>query len=132
MYQLPLSFCSVGQQVAVCATRIVALMSTNAFQARQTIKNEKRAGTLINAAGRAAVKTAIFLDNGTVIASPLTVQRILTAIEKSNSKQVNTRRGVYQTARLKVYEAVDEEPDTINDVEVPSITIDTSALRQEE
>lgn len=50
-------------------------MSAETYQARRTIKEEKRAGTLINAAGRNAVKSAIFLDNGTVIASPLTVPR---------------------------------------------------------
>ena len=93
-YNLPLNFVkiSVGRSdnkqsdVAVCVTRIVAMMSTEIYQARKTIANERKAGTLINAAGVEKVKTAIFLDNGSVIASPLTVNRLMTQIQKANIK----------------------------------------------
>lgn len=66
-------------------------MSTDSYQARQTLKAEKKAGTLINAAGRAKTLSAIYLDNGTVVSSPLTVQRLLTAIDKANAKEFSTR-----------------------------------------
>ena len=110
LYQIPLRYVKLSEDVAVCATRIVAIMSTAAHQARETIKTEKRSGTLVNACGRKPAESAVFLDNGTVIASPLTVNRILGAIERSNAKQVKSIQA-NETRRLKVYEAIDESPD---------------------
>lgn len=123
MYQLPLRFIKVSDDVSICATRIVAIMSTNAYQARRTIKDEKQAGTLINAAGRGKANTAIFLDNGSVIASPFTVNRLLTAIERSNHKRTTPARS--STVRLTVYDAVDEEPDPTLDEDVEEISAET-------
>ena len=102
-------------------TRIVAIMSTAAHQARETIKTEKRNGTLVNACGRKPAESAVFLYNGTVIASPLTVNRILGAIERSNAKQVKSIQA-NETRRLKVYEAIDESPDEENDQEWAEIS----------
>lgn len=139
-YQLPLKFIKIstnygetGQfDVAVCATRIVAIMSTDTYQARRTVKEEKKAGTLINAAGRSAVKSVIFLDNGSVCASPLTVQRLLTAIERSNYKTADPKRA-NATVRLKVYDVVDEEPNPELDEEVPDVeVVDVDAVTDEE
>lgn len=128
-YMLPLKFVKISSNasenqfdVAICATRIVAIMSTENFQARRTVKEEKRAGTLINAAGRSAVKSVIFLDNGSVAASPLTVQRLLTAIEKSNCKSADPKR-VNETVRLKVYDVVDEEPNEDLDEDFPDVSV---------
>lgn len=122
MYQLPLRFIKLSPEVAVCATRIVAVMDTAAFQARETIKTERKNGTLINACGKRSAETAVFLDNGTVIASPLTVNRIMNAIERSNSKQTNPTRA-NETKRLKVYEAVDEDPNPELDEEVDEVSV---------
>lgn len=122
MYQLPLRFIKLSPEVAICATRIVAIMDTASYQARETIKTERKNGTLINACGRKSAETAVFLDNGTVIASPLTVTRILSAIEKSNAKQINASPA-HQTKRLMVYQAVDEEPDEENDCLVDDTTV---------
>lgn len=107
----------------MCATRIVAIMDTISFQARETIKTERKNGTLINACGRKPAETAVFLDNGTVIASPLTVARIMSAIERSNAKSTNTTNA-RETRRLKVYEAVDEDPDPLIDEEETEISAD--------
>jgi hypothetical protein len=85
-------------------------MSTEIYQARQTIAAERKAGTLINAAGNEKAKTAIFLDNGSVVASPLKVSRIMTLIERSNEK-AQTR----MSKRLRVYDVVDPEPDENTD-----------------
>lgn len=112
-YMLPLRFIKVSNKrsdtkqfdVAICATRIVAIMSTDIHQARRTITAEKKSGTLINACGSAAAKSAIFLDNGSVVASPLSVRSILTAVEKANIKA-----GSSKLRRLKVYEIADEDP----------------------
>ena len=120
-YTLPLRFIkvSVGRSknkqsdVAICATRIVALMSTDIYQARKTITAEKRAGTLINAAGIEKAKTAIFLDNGSVLASPLSVNRLMSLIEKSNSAAKEPKR----TSRLRVYDVSDREPDENDEYE---------------
>ena len=123
MYQLPLRFIRLSPEVAVCATRIVAIMDTASFQARETIKTERKNGTLINACGRKPAQTAVFLDNGTVIASPLTVTRILSAIERSNAKQVSHTKA-NETKRLTVYQAVDEDPDPSIDEECDEMSVD--------
>lgn len=106
-YMLPLRFIKVSTKptVSICATRIVAMMSTDIYQARRTIHDEKKAGSLINACGTAAAKTAILLDNGAVVSSPLSIPVLMNAIEKSNSK-AQTKN----VARLKVYDVYDEEP----------------------
>ena len=112
-YMFPLRFIKVSNKrsdikqfdVAICATRIVAMMSTDIYQARRTVAAEKKAGSLINACGTAATKTAIFLDNGAVVASPLTIPVLMNSLEKANSKA-----GAKQTVRLKVYDVMDEEP----------------------
>jgi len=123
LYQLPLRFIRLSPEVAVCATRIVAVMDTASFQARETIKTERKNGTLINACGRKPAETAVFLDNGTVIASPLTVTRIMSAIERSNAKQSNPTKA-NETKRLKVYEAIDEDPNPDLDEEVDEVSVD--------
>ena len=117
-YTLPLRFIKVSKKrndtkqfdVAICATRIVTMMSTDIYQARKTISDEKKAGTLINAAGVNAAKTAIILDNGAVVASPLTVPVLMNAIAKSNEK------GAKKTSpRMRVYDVYDGEPDENDD-----------------
>jgi regulator of extracellular matrix RemA (YlzA/DUF370 family) len=114
-YLLPLNFVkvSIGRSdnrqfdVAVCATRIVAIMSTEIYQARKTIAAEKKNGTLINAAGTNKAKSAVFLDNGSVIASPLSVKRLMSLIEKANNWQNNIR-----TRKTKVYD-IENGPEEI-------------------
>ena len=81
-------------------------MSTEIFQARKTIADERKAGTLINACGQVKAKSAIFLDNGSVIASPLSVTRLMSLIEKSNVK-ANSKGD----KRLRVYDVYDPEPE---------------------
>lgn len=117
-YSLPLNFVKVTNKkwdnkefdVAVCCTRIVAIMSTEINQARETIKKERQSGTLINAAGTAKAKSAIFLDNGSVIASPLSVNVLMNAIRKANKiAEPNI------TKRMRLYEMV--EPDESDDLE---------------
>ena len=98
-------------------------MDTISYQARETIKTERKNGTLINACGRKPAETAVFLDNGTVIASPLTVGRILGAIERSNAKQSNPTKA-NETKRLRVYEAVDENPDPDLDEDISEMSSD--------
>lgn len=88
MYQLPLKFIQVSPDVAICATRIVAIMSTKSYQARKTITAERSAGTLINGCGDRKAETAIFLDNGSVISSPYTIPSILKRIEKASGKKL--------------------------------------------
>lgn len=125
MYQLPLRFIRLSPEVAVCATRIVAIMDTVSYQARETIKTERKNGTLINACGKRSAQAAVFLDNGTVIASPLSVTRILSALERANAKQTNANKA-YETKRLTVYQAVDESPNPDLDEEVEEVSTDFS------
>ena len=130
-YTIPLRFVRISQKhsdnrqfdVSICATRIVAIMSTEIYQARKTISDERKAGTLINGCGQAKAKSAIFLDNGSVISSPLTVKRLMSMIEKSNTK-ANSRLD----KRMRVYDVYDGEPDKDKDEE----TEDVDALYDED
>ena len=114
-YTIPLRYIRISQKhgdnrqfdVAICATRIVAIMSTEIYQARKTISDERKNGTLINGCGQTKAKSAIFLDNGSVVSSPLSVKRIMSMIEKSNS-----RANAKPDKRLRVYDVYDDEPDT--------------------
>lgn len=124
-YIVPLRFVRVSKKhsdnrqfdVSICATRIIAIMSTEIFQARKTIADERKAGTLINACGQVKAKSAIFLDNGSVIASPLSVTRLMSLIEKSNSKD-----GTKRDKRMRIYDVYDPSPtsedEQIEDVDV--------------
>ena len=103
-------------------------MSIGSYQARRTVTEERKAGTLVNAAGKQAVQSVIFLDNGTVIASPMSVNRLLTAIERSNFKQAGTKF----TRRLKVYDVEDEEPNPEIDEEMPDVTVEGGSFDCEE
>ena len=92
-YQIPLLFIDVSEDVSVCATRIVAVMSTETYQARLAVKAEKKAGTLVNAAGREKVRCAIFMDNGTLIASPYSVKMVTDRIMKA--QEIKPRKSTY-------------------------------------
>lgn len=112
-YTVPLRFIKISHKrndnrqfdVSICATRIVAIMSTEISQARKVISDERKNGTLINGCGLAKAKSAIFLDNGSIVSSPLTVRRLMALIEKSNNK-ANSRLD----KRLRVFDVYDEEP----------------------
>lgn len=113
-YTVPLRFVRISQKrsdnrqfdVAICATRIVAMMSTEIYQARKTISDERKNGTLINGCGLAKAKTAIFLDNGSVVSSPLKVKRLMALIDKTNER-ANSKLD----KRMKVFDVYDGEPD---------------------
>ena len=125
-YTIPLRYIRVSQRhsdnrqfdAAICATRIVAIMSTEIYQARKTIADERKNGTLINCCGTAKAKSAIFLDNGSVISSPLSVRRLMSLIEKSNTK-ANTRLD----KRMRVFDVYDGKPNE-EDEEVNDVTAD--------
>lgn len=112
-YTVPLRFIRISSKrsdnrqfdVSICATRIVAMMSTEIHQARTVISNERKNGTLINGCGLTKAKTAIFLDNGSVVSSPLSVKRLMNIIEKSNEKA-----GAKPSKRMKVFDVYDGEP----------------------
>lgn len=110
-YMLPIQFIRIGPSVCISAARIVSLMSTDFFQARQAITREKRAGTMINGCGKEPARTAIFLDNGTVVSSPYTITRILKNLDKSNSKDIASR-AVRNHQNVNIYQAVNEGIDT--------------------
>lgn len=120
-YYLPLRYVKVSEDVSLCATRIVAMMSTNSHQAREMVKKERQNKTLVNAAGRNATRTIIILDNGTVVASPYTINRLMKMIELSNGKHLNMPKGSI-TKRMRVYDVVDEEPNESIDEEENDMT----------
>lgn len=112
-YTIPLRFVRIANKrsdnrqfdVALCATRIIAIMSTDIYQARKTISDERKNGTLVNGCGLSKAKSAIFLDNGTVVSSPLSVRRLMALIEKTSSK-ANAR----MEKRMRVFDVYDGEP----------------------
>lgn len=109
-YMLPLTFINVSRDpvVSICATRIVSMMSTKIYQARRSIHEEKKAGTLINACGTSAAKTAIILDNGVIVSSPLSITILMNAIDKANEK-ISPRN----TSKLKVYDVYDDDTEYV-------------------
>lgn len=116
MYQVPLRYIKVSSTVAICATRITAIMSYNMTQAENMIREERKSGKLINACGRLPIQTAIILDNGTIIASPLSIQRLINAIDRANTKQTMPTRG-RELKRFSVYDVVDNEEECIENPE---------------
>ena len=125
-YMVPLRFIRISNKrsdnrqsdTAICATRIVAIMSTEIYQARKTITDERKNGTLINGCGLAKAKSAIFMDNGTVVSSPLSVKRLMAMIDKSSEKSGKT-----MDKRMKVFDVYDDEPDE-DDEEVSDMTVE--------
>ena len=119
-YTIPLRFVRVSRKhsdtkqfdVSICATRIVAIMSTEIYQARKTIADERKAGTLINGCGTAKAKSAIFLDNGTVVSSPLSVARLMSLIEKSGDKANSPT-----DKRMRIIDVEMEDEDSSDDEE---------------
>ena len=117
-YMVPLRFIRISNKrsdnrqfdVSICATRIVAIMSTEIYQARKSISDERKNGTLINGCGLAKAKSAIFMDNGSVVSSPLSVKRLMGLIEKSNEK-ANSKLD----KRMRVYDVYDGEPNEDDD-----------------
>ena len=109
-YQLPLVFVDVSNEVRVCATRIVAIMSTETYQAREAIKSERKAGTLINAAGRDKALSAVFLDNGAVIASSYSVEQLNKKIVKS--QEMRPKKSTYSEEK-----AIEYNEQTLEEVE---------------
>ena len=117
-YTIPLRFIRISHKrsdnrqfdVAICATRIVAIMSTEIYQARKTISDERKNGTLINGCGLAKAQSAIFMDNGTVVTSPMKVKRLMALIDKSNEKA-----GSKLDKRMRVYDVYDGEPNEDDD-----------------
>lgn len=96
-------------------------MSTASHQARETLKQEKKSGTLINGSGRDKTESVIFLDNGSVIASPYTVNKIINDIARANAKDPHPRR-TNETAQVRVYDAI-----TVNNEELFDQPEDDSA-----
>lgn len=133
-YTIPLRFIRISQKhsdnkqfdVSICATRIVAIMSTEVYQARKTISDERKNGTLINGCGQARAKSAIFLDNGSVVSSPLSVKRLMSIIEKSNSKD-----GTRLDKRMRVYDVYDGQPNKDDD-EIDDVSADYDEEEYEE
>jgi hypothetical protein len=76
-------------------------MSTDIYQARKTIQREKQKGTLINACGTDKAQTAIFIDNGSVVSSPLSINVLMNAIERANYLTKPIRRRVTEKALKK-------------------------------
>ena len=124
-YTVPLRFIRISTKrsdnrqsdVSICATRIVAIMSTEIYQARKVISDERKNGTLINGCGLTKAKSAIFLDNGTVVSSPMSVKKIMTMIEKSNDKASSNI-----TKRVKVLDVYDDEPSD-EDEEIDDVSV---------
>ena len=107
-YMLPLKYVRVSEHMAICATRIIAIMSTKSYVCKGILKQERAAGTLLNAAGRDKVRSGIILDNGTVIASPFDAARILTNINNAGLKRSDNKK-VKISSAIKVYDAIEDE-----------------------
>lgn len=106
LYQVPLKFVKIGPDTCICATRIVAISSTKSFQARQSLKVERRNKTLLNGCGKEAAATVIYLDNGTVVSSPYSIGKLQNAIDRATAKEMHTKRIYTNSKTMK--EAAEE------------------------
>lgn len=108
--------------VAICATRIAAIMGIGNYQARTTVQAEKKSGRLINAAGRRAIQSVIILDNGAVVASPFTVSRLLGQIDRTGMRSQRLKPN--DSERVIAYEIEDDDSEAVE--------ADESAVAEEE
>lgn len=131
MYQVPLRFVKVSPDVAVCATRIVAIMSTKLYQTRETIKAERRANTLVNACGTDKARCAVLLDNGTIVSSPRSVDTLLKAIENANARELGLiKSNAADNKNLKVY-TIGEDTDS-KEVDISNVYDEEDTLIETE
>jgi len=87
-YQVPLVMLKLSETLAICATRVVGMMSTDSKQARDMIKAEKENKTLINGCGRQRADTIVILDNGTIATSPHSINHLCKLLETSSGKRI--------------------------------------------
>ena len=87
-YQVPLVFIKLSDDLAICATRIVAMLDMRTNQAINIRRSENKAKTLINGCGRKTAKSLIILDNGAVVSSPLSIGILCRTLMTSNAKRV--------------------------------------------
>lgn len=107
-YVIPLRFINLSDKVAVCATRIVTIMSVDIKKVRAKLVEERKKGTLINCCGfQQAAKSVAILDNGTMFASPYRVQTLLNRISSSNDSDSYIRKS---KQRLRAYDVLVEAP----------------------
>ena len=125
MYQIPLRYIKVSETVAICATRIAAMMDYSMSAAEKMVCDERKSGKLINACGRLAAKTVIILDNGAVIASPMSIHGLMRAIEHANTKALMPKKG-RDLKRLSIYDVADQENQGEPDIDVAEMSTDLS------
>lgn len=78
---LPLN---VGFGNFVVAERIIAVVDPLSSPVKQLIQEARKKGMLLNAAKGKKTRSAIFLDNGTVVLSTLSPQAIARRLEEFN------------------------------------------------
>lgn len=126
-YQVPLVFLKLSDNLAICATRVVGMMSTDSKQARDMIKAEKENKTLINGCGRNRAVTMVILDNGAVATSPHSINHLCKLLETSSGKRIvkatNTKKSI-----VKLVDPEPQEEDVSYENEVPDCfaTTDTN------
>ena len=116
-YQVPLVLLKLSDTLAICATRVTAMMSTDSKQARDMIKAEKENKTLINGCGRNKAVTMVILDNGAIATSTHTINHLCKLLETSNGKRI-VKSTVTSKSNIKLVEPEPQE-DVSNDDEVP-------------
>lgn len=89
-----------------CATRAMFILSTESYSVRETIKQEKRNGTLVNACGPRAAKSAIVLDNGAVASSPVKPETLVNRINQAQNLQKVDKN----------FDTTEEDEDDIDDI----------------
>lgn len=81
-YSLPLKFIKVSDDMTICATRIISIMSKNSKTARDIYAAERKNKTIVDGRGRCGkMMSLIFLDNGAIVASEKTIPQLLNQLE---------------------------------------------------
>lgn len=103
---VPLVFAKMSSRDYFCATRAMFILSTESYSVRETIKQEKRNGTLVNACGPRAAKSAIVLDNGAVASSPVKPETLVNRINQAQNLQKVDKN----------FDTTEEDEDDIDDI----------------
>lgn len=106
MYQLPLRFVRISPDASICATRIVAIISTTTLRGRKVLKQAKGDGHFLDLSSKKGVSTILILDNGTVIGSPYDLNKVMRQISYTNRlglRKYTPDRGV----QFQVYDVLE-------------------------
>lgn len=130
-YMIPLAFVRISPYMSICATRMVGMVSTDTLLGRRLIKEERKAKTLLNGAGKDPVKSAIIMDNGTIVASSYSIDMIKRNIVMANNKILGIKRKYTKRVEDVTEEDVVPDEDDLKSLTEESMILDDDDSEEE-